>query len=47
MSEAVMKRTRRKGKTSMRANSDEILPEYDFTRASRNKYASDTLPGVL
>jgi hypothetical protein len=27
-------------KPSRQADADEILPEYDFSRASRNKYAS-------
>jgi hypothetical protein len=35
-----MNRPRNKGNASHHANPDEILPEYDFSRASRNKYAS-------
>jgi len=35
-----MKRSRSKGEAADRAAADEILPEYDFSRASRNKYAS-------
>jgi hypothetical protein len=35
-----MKKPRSKGKTTSRADADEILPEYDFSRALRNKYAS-------
>lgn len=31
---------RAKGKTDDQANAGEILPEYDFSRASPNKYAS-------
>jgi hypothetical protein len=42
-----MKRARSKGKTGMAANTDEILPEYDFTRASRNKYASRYAAGSI
>ncbi len=34
-----MKKTPR-GKTTDQAESDEILPEYDFSSASPNKYAS-------
>lgn len=37
MSEKIMKRTRRASKAH---DADEILPEYDFSHASRNKYAS-------
>ena len=35
-----MKRPINKGKTTDPAGADEILSEYDFSRASRNKYAS-------
>ena len=35
-----MKKTRTKRKAVNRTDIDEILPEYDFSRASRNKYAS-------
>ncbi len=35
-----MKRPRSKGEAADRADADEILPEYDFSRASLNKYAS-------
>ena len=35
-----MKRPLNKSKASKRADTDEILPEYDFSRASPNKYAS-------
>ena len=34
-----MKRPPIKRKTTGRADADEILPEYDFSRASPNKYA--------
>src|SRR5438270_7736600 len=40
MSVGIMKKPLSKGKTTDRADADEILPEYDFSRASRNKYAS-------
>lgn len=40
MSEGIMKGSLGKGKNIDRVNADEILPEYDFRRASRNKYAS-------
>ncbi|MGA2269773.1 MAG: hypothetical protein ABSH44_14995 [Bryobacteraceae bacterium] len=35
-----MKRSLSKGGATDRADADEILPEYDFSHASRNKYAS-------
>jgi hypothetical protein len=35
-----MKKSPNKGKASDKADADEILPEYDFSRASQNKYAS-------
>jgi hypothetical protein len=35
-----MKKTRSKGNLKRRASADEILPEYDFRNAPRNKYAS-------
>ena len=35
-----MKKSVNKDKVSKQAGVDEILPEYDFSRASRNKYAS-------
>jgi hypothetical protein len=35
-----MKKTRTKGKSADRTGIDEILPEYDFSRASRNTYAA-------
>jgi hypothetical protein len=40
-----MKRTRNKVEVARRADADEILPEYDFSRASRNKYASQYVVG--
>jgi hypothetical protein len=35
-----MKKGRHRAKTANRAELDEILPEYDFSRAGPNKYAS-------
>jgi len=35
-----MKKTRTKRKVAGHTGIDEILPEYDFSRAVRNKYAS-------
>ncbi len=35
-----MKRRRNKGEIADSSDADEILPEYDFTRAAPNKYAS-------
>ena len=35
-----MKKRLTKGKNSDQAGADEILPEYDFSRAAPNKYAS-------
>ena len=35
-----MKKTRTKRKTADQTGIDEILPEYDFSRGSRNKYAA-------
>jgi len=35
-----MKRSPTKRKATDQADADEILPEYDFSRASPNKYAS-------
>ena len=40
MNEGIMKRPRSKGRAGKAVDADEILPEYDFSRASRNKYAS-------
>src|SRR5580704_10124410 len=40
MNEGIMKRQRSKGRAGKAVDADEILPEYDFSRASRNKYAS-------
>jgi hypothetical protein len=35
-----MKAATNKRRTTKQAAADEILPEYDFSRAARNKYAS-------
>jgi hypothetical protein len=44
-SEGIMKKQLSKGKASKQADADEILPEYDFSRASRNKYAAQYVAG--
>lgn len=40
MNEETMKRSPSKRKAAGQPDADEILPEYDFSRASPNKYAS-------
>ena len=35
-----MKRSLSKGEAADRVDADEILPEYDFSRGARNKFAS-------
>ena len=40
-----MKKSPSKGVAADRVGADEILPEYDFSRASRNKYASQYAAG--
>ena len=45
MSERTMKKSLSRGKTTDQADADEILPEYDFSRASLNKYASRYVAG--
>ena len=35
-----MKKSHGKGAAADRADADEILPEYDFSRGARNKFAS-------
>jgi hypothetical protein len=40
MSEGTMKRTPRNSKAAVPTDADEILPEYDFSRAAPNNYAS-------
>ena len=42
-----MKRRHRKGNATDRRDTDEILPQYDFSRASRNKYASRYAAGSV
>ncbi len=42
-----MKRPGSKGRAGKAADADEILPEYDFSRPSRNKYASRYAPGSV
>jgi hypothetical protein len=42
-----MKRQLNSGKASKRADGDEILPEYDFSRASRDGYASRFASGSV
>lgn len=42
-----MKRVRSKGKEARRVDVDEILPEYDFSRARPNKYASRYAAGSM
>ena len=45
MNAGPMKKTHRKSRPAKRLAADEILPEYDFSRASRNKYASRYVHG--
>jgi len=40
-----MKKTRGKENLKRHASADEILPEYDFRNAARNKYASQYVAG--
>jgi hypothetical protein len=40
MSEELMKKSHSKGEATDRVDADEILPEYDFSRSARNKFAS-------
>ncbi len=42
-----MKKARSKSHVSRVVDVDEILPEYDFKRASRNKYASRYAAGSV
>lgn len=42
-----MKRERSKGSQARRVDADEILPEYDFSRARPNKYASRYAAGSV
>ena|ERR1017187_2079787 len=40
VNEGTMKKSLNKSEVVNQVDADEILPEYDFSRASRNKYAS-------
>ena len=40
-----MKKSLNQGNAVNQVDADEILPEYDFSRASRNKYASQYAAG--
>ena len=42
-----MKRAKTKNATARRRGRDEMLPEYDFSRARPNKYASGYVKGAL
>ena len=42
-----MNKAKRKGSEAGRADVDEILPEYDFSRARPNKYASRYAAGSI
>ncbi len=42
-----MKRDHSKGSQASRVDADEILPEYDFSRARPNKYASRYAAGSI
>ncbi|MGC9971675.1 MAG: hypothetical protein ABSE56_13925 [Bryobacteraceae bacterium] len=42
-----MKREKRKRREAGRVDADEMLPEYDFSRARPNKYASRYAPGSI
>ena len=42
-----MNKVNRKGRQVSRADVDEILPEYDFSRARPNKYASRYAAGSI
>jgi hypothetical protein len=42
-----MKKPRSREKTTEKVEADEILPEYDFSCASRNKYASRYAAGSV
>ena len=45
--QGTMKKPRNRGKASKPADADEILPEYDFSRARRNPYASRYTSGSV
>jgi len=40
VNEGIMKKPLSRGGSTKSTDAEEILPEYDFSRASRNKYAS-------
>ena len=40
VNEGTMKKSLNKGEVVNQVDADEILPEYDFSRAARNKYAT-------
>ena len=42
-----MKKARSRGGVSSNTDADEILPEYDFRRGTRNKYAAGSAVVVL
>jgi hypothetical protein len=42
-----MKKAQTKPQSVRQTNIDEILPEYDFSRGERNRYASRYVPGSL
>ncbi len=42
-----MKKAQTKRPAANRSDIDEILPEYDFSQARRNKYAARYLPGSV
>jgi hypothetical protein len=42
-----MKKAQTKRPAANRSDIDEILPEYDFSHARRNKYATRYLPGSV
>jgi hypothetical protein len=46
-SEGIMKKEQSNGRETDRIDIDEILPEYEFTRARRNKYASRFAAGSV
>ena len=42
-----MKKIKDKPRAAVRNTRDEILPEYDFSKARRNEYASRYVPGSV
>ena len=47
VSEGIMKRTKDRSAVARRSGPDEVLPEYDFRTARRNKYASRYAKGSI